>query len=116
MLLTVRGGVGRDELASMRPRGRTPRMPNNFSTFETSHYSSFNEAAGAYPADAEMQTRKVDGATVASMRPRGRTPRMPPVFRVVTRAGRIRFNEAAGAYPADARNRMRCFMKRAPLQ
>ena len=37
----------------------------------------FNEAAGAYPADASKMGSPVhEACTVASMRPRGRTPRM----------------------------------------
>ena len=36
----------------------------------------FNEAAGAYPADARLADRVVDRLDPASMRPRGRTPRM----------------------------------------
>ena len=64
-------------MASMRPRGQTPRMP---------------AAVGA--EEEELMLR-------ASMRPRGQTPRMPR-----GRTGHIGahtgFNEAAGADPADA--------------
>ena len=36
----------------------------------------FNEAAGAYPADADDVPDAVGPVAPASMRPRGRTPRM----------------------------------------
>ncbi len=36
----------------MRPRGRTPRMLSGAAPVARSETDSFNEAAGAYPADA----------------------------------------------------------------
>ena len=48
-------GVMLGELgASMRPRGQTPRMPGSGSTRHPSS-PGFNEAAGADPADADLE-------------------------------------------------------------
>ena len=60
---------------SMRPRGRTPRMLR-LAAHPGGAQCAFNEAAGAYPADA--------------------------MIRRALSSGRRPFNEAAGAYPADA--------------
>ena len=43
--------VSFDLLASMRPRGQTPRMRVSLRSV-TASYECFNEAAGADPADA----------------------------------------------------------------
>ena len=92
----------RSPTPSMRPRGQTPRMPRRDAELDRAGKSTFNEAAGADPADARVapagarlrqpsmrprgQTPRmragwhVQGARLhsPSMRPRGQTPRMPP--------------------------------------
>ena len=117
-------------VASMRPRGRTPRMPPQEPAGRPDPQSRFNEAAGAYPADAgrtefllraprpasmrprgrtprmhDRRARRARPVPRASMRPRGRTPRMPASRRASPTTQLPRFNEAAGAYPADAGGR-----------
>ncbi len=94
-------GVHREALpASMRPRGRTPRMRHR-SRSTTPTYTRFNEAAGAYPADAEAHDADVGGRSwrfneAAGAYPADARSRCPRARR------QPRFNEAAGAYPADA--------------
>ncbi len=78
-MLHGRERVRLSPLASMRPRGRTPRMQGADRGPALAAAGRFNEAAGAYPADA---CRWMGGATPAPATPS--------------------FNEAAGAYPADA--------------
>ena len=96
---------------------------------------TFNEAAGADPADAcRCPADRLEAAPAPSMRPRGQTPRMPqkaaagkgaarqsPSMRprgqtprmrrqhvlVGLNPGRPAFNEAAGADPADAHRSVR---------
>ena len=65
-------------LASMRPRGQTPRMHDNLKSELERLKSGFNEAAGADPADAPAGSSSAPTRLAA------------------------RFNEAAGADPADA--------------
>ena len=67
----------RGAAASMRPRGQTPRMPR-VEGRKRVKYLSFNEAAGADPADAEDMKVRFERPFTASMRPRGQTPRMRP--------------------------------------
>ena len=62
--------------ASMRPRGQTPRMPPSGLPSPPPR-ASFNEAAGADPADARFFPSDGTPTIAASMRPRGQTPRMP---------------------------------------
>ena len=116
-------------VASMRPRGQTPRMRRS-TTWRPRSACRFNEAAGADPADAARECRRAAAPAAppgfneaagadpadarrgglrghhrrtagASMRPRGQTPRMPS-SRSATHDTHHRFNEAAGADPADA--------------
>ena len=71
-------------LASMRSRGKTPRMP--------------------------VGVGDPNGKTSTSMRPRGRTRRTPRMLHVrpgESQSGPRYFDEAAGAYPADASRRKR---------
>ena len=65
----------------MRPRGQTPRMRATGMLTNRS-IAGFNEAAGADPADANVNRCVHVLALSASMRPRGQTPRMRPGSRL----------------------------------
>ena len=88
-------------MASMRPRGQTPRMPCRMpNTIDIENNASMRPR-GQTPRMHRHSESQVRRGNVASMRPRGQTPRMRHARR---RRGLQpgRFNEAAGADPADA--------------
>ena len=86
-------------LASMRPRGQTPRMPEGDRPTRTRSPIRFNEAAGADPADANDTVGTWEPVRVASMRPRGQTPRMLQVDQAAEHDGRVASMRPRGQTP-----------------
>ena len=87
----------------MRPRGQTPRMLGSEDGSDCLRIS-FNEAAGADPADAvDSDAGAAGDAVAASMRPRGQTPRM----RVVAEARLGVVDAPASMRPRGQTPRMR---------
>ena len=97
--------------ASMRPRQRSPRMPEGMTLAERVGYG-FNEAAAEIAADVFMRAdTALFARPVASMRPRQRSPRMP----LASSPGRTWcccFNEAAAEIAADAEKWKRIYYDR----